>query len=217
MKKAALAVAGVVCILAGGAAGIAGDAVAEDPAADNNLAAGGSPAATARAFCFIEPREMDVRVNPGALVVRIELFSPDGLRPLSTAGISPGVYLASVGGTRLPVPGGGLEGIAEARGARSHEDRMDVRKRGPGANQAPELVIRFTQPSDGDPSTPEDGDAGDVLAMLTDVPDGRKAEICLAGSVGEAQFSCCDTVTIRNRGLRDLPSALRPGGPPAQP
>ena len=214
MRKAALAFAGAVCILAGGALGVAGDPVASDPAAGNDLAAGESPAATARPFCLIEPRVMDVRVNPGALVVRIELFSPDGLRPLNATGISPGIYLTSVGGTRLPVPGGGLEGIAEARGARSHEDRTDVRRRGPGANQAPELVIRFNQPSDGDPVTAEDGDGGDVLAMLTDVPDGRTAEICLAGLVGDAQFSCCDTVTIRNRGLRDLPSGLRPGGPP---
>jgi len=212
VRKAALAVAGAVCILAGGAPGIGGDSVA-----GYALAADGAPGAGPRAFCFIEPREMDVRVNPGALVVRIELFSPDGLRPLNTAGISPGVYLASVGGTRLPVPGGGLEGIAEARGARSHEDRMDVRKRGPGANQAPELILRFNQPSDGDPATMEDGNAGDVLAMLTDVPDGRSAEICLAGQVGDTQFSCCDTVIIRNRGLRDLPSGLRPGGLPAKP
>lgn len=205
MRKAALAGTGAVCILAGGALAAAGALVA-----GSALAAGGAPAGPPQAFCLIEPGVMDVRVNPGALVVRVELFSPDGLRPLDAAGISPGVHLTSVGGTRLPVPGSGAEGIAETRGARRSEDMTDVRRRRPVANQVPELVIRFQQPGDGDPATAEDGDAGDVLAMLTDVPDGRTAEICLAGSVGDAQLSCCDTVTIRNRGLRDLPPGLRP-------
>lgn len=206
MRRAALAVAGAVCILVGGVGAVGG-----------TLAAGGAPAGPPQAFCLIEPGVMDVRINPGALIVRVELFSPDGLRPLDAAGISPGVHLTSVGGTRLPVPGSGAEGIGETRGARRSEDRTDVRRRRPVANQVPELVIRFQQPGDGDPATAEDGDAGDVLAMLTDVPDGRTAEICLAGSVGDAQFNCCDTVTIRNRGLRDLPPGLRPGGSSTQP
>ena len=160
---------------------------------------------------FASPARAECRAeDPSPLTARIEIFSPDGVRPLDVSRIAPGIHLSSVGGTRLPAPDGRQEGIAESPDSRAREDKVDVRHRVAGANQATELVVRFTRPSDGDPATVGDGDGGDVLAMLTDVPDGKTAEICLAGSYGDEGFTCCDSVTIRNRGLRDLPPGLRP-------
>lgn len=211
MRKATLAAASVIFILGGGAGLVGGSGIAAAPGGAMDPApAGGVPSGAVRAFCFIETRLMDVTVNPGPLVARIEVFSADGLHPLDVSRIEPGVHLTSVGDTPLPAPGGNQEGIGEARDARTREDKADVRRRGSGANGVVELVVRFSRPSDGDPSTIEDGDGGDILAMLTDVPDGRSAAICLAGSLGEEQFACCDTVMIRNRGLRNLPPGLRP-------
>ena len=60
----------------------------------------------------------------------------------------------------------------------------------------------------------EDGDAGDILAMLMDVPDGTSVPVCIAGRTGGASFQCCDTIEVRNRGLRDLPRGLIPPSSP---
>ncbi len=173
-------------------------------------APGNAPNATVRAFCRLQTKVVDVRVRPGALIARIELFSSDGHSPLDAAKIEPGIYIHSVAGTRLPEPSDEAEGISEVRAERTVEDETDVRGDASRPNGVPEAVVRFDRPSDGDPKTQEDGDAGDVLAMLTDVPDGRSADVCLAGKVAGSRFVCCDSLLVRNRGLRDLPPGMRP-------
>jgi hypothetical protein len=159
--------------------------------------------------CKLAPAVLDVSVPAGALVARIELHSPQaGGVQLSADRISAGVVIASVGPTRLPRPGGKLDGIEEHVQARRVEDLVDTRLGTASPNGVPELVVRFDRPSDGDPATREDGDAGDLLAMLMDVPDGTSVPICLEGRIDDATFTCCDSVVVRNRGLRNLPRGL---------
>jgi len=166
-----------------------------------------------QASCSIRPGVLDAQVAAGTLIVRIELFSPDGLTSLPPEGVEPGIRVSSVAGVPLPEPGGDSEGIGESFGARTYEDVMDLRGGVHLPNGIRELVARFVDPSDGDPATTEDGNAGDVLAMLMDVPDGEAAEVCIAGSFEGSPFQCCESVTIRNRGLRDLPrNVVRPDG-----
>jgi hypothetical protein len=162
--------------------------------------------------CALTPRVLDVSRAPGPLTARLEFRSADGLSPLDPHGLQGGVYITSVGGTVLPEPSAEAEGIGEDPAARRVEDATDVWQHLRSPNGLREAVVLFHRPSDGDPATPHDGNAGDVLAMLLGVPDGESAEICLAGRLGEAAFQCCDTVQVRNRGLRDLPRGLMPGG-----
>ncbi len=54
----------------------------------------------------------------------------------------------------------------------------------------------------------------DILAMLMGVPDGETAPVCVAGRAAGATFECCDTIEVRNRGLRDLPRGLTPPSSP---
>lgn len=196
---------------AGAALALMGAALLLDPP----LPAEPVESAPVRAACRLEPRVLDVGQRAGALVARIELFSADGLSFLDPSGLEPGVHVRSVNGAVLPAPGGPAEGIGERRAARRVEDRLDVRGLGQAPNGIPEAVVRFERASDGDPSTPEDGNADDIIAMLMDVPDGRQVEVCLAGRAAGFSFTCCDRLTVRNRGLRHLPSEPgRPGGGP---
>jgi hypothetical protein len=161
-----------------------------------------------QAACRWELRTLDVTRSTRALIARIELFSADGLSALDPAGLEPGVFITSVGRTPLPSPTPTVDGIGELRSARTIEDSFDVRGGGRVPNGIREAVIRFTRPSDGDPVTPEDGNADDVAAMLSDVPDGQSVPVCLAGRFAGVEFTCCDRMTVRNRGFRDLPPAL---------
>ena len=173
-------------------------------------AAGAPPVDEVGAICRLRPRVLDVRRHAGALIARIELFGPGG-SALDPTIIEPGVHVSSVRGVELPGPDEAREGIDENPTARRFEDAVDVRGGGHIPNGAREAVIRFDLPCDGDPATRDDGDAGDVLAMLLDVPDGQAVEVCLAGRVGAKPFRCCDSLSIRNRGLRDLPTASSSG------
>ena len=162
--------------------------------------------------CRLAPRVLDVSRRPGPLIARIEVFSSDGLTALDPMGIGAGVHVTSVGGTPVPAPSPHEEGIEEDPTARRLQDKADVRSGAPFPNGIREAVISFRHPVDGDPSTRGDGNAGDVLAMLLGVPDGQEAPVCLAGQLEGAWFQCCDTVQVRNRGLRDLPRGLFPAG-----
>jgi hypothetical protein len=174
---------------------------------------GSEPGGGSQASCSIRPRVLDTQIAAESLIVRIELFSSDGLTPLPPEGVEPGIRVSSVAGVPLPEPDGRSEGIGESFGTRTYEDVMDLRGGVHVPNGLPELVARFVDPSDGDPTTTEDGNAGDVLAMLMDVPDGETVEVCIAGRFEGSPFRCCDSITIRNRGLRDLPGGvLRPDG-----
>lgn len=167
------------------------------------------------AQCHVEPRVLDVSRPAGPLILRIEM-GDRGARAPGLETIVTGVHISSVAGQPLPGPGDGGEGIDERPGTRTAEDRWDAGGRVPVPNGVPELVVRFDRPCDGDPTTRTDGDAGDVLAMLMDVPDGTAVPICFAGGTPEGGFTCCDTVTVRNRGLRDLPRGLLPGERPEE-
>jgi len=162
------------------------------------------------AVCHIQPRVLDVAAAAGPLIVRIELRSRAGRAPLAPEAIAPGVYIASVDGIPLPPPGTGTEGLEEDPAGRTVEDLLDVAGGAAIPNGVREVVVRFARPSDGNPDTRRDGDAGDILAMLLDLPDGTAVEVCIAGSVGGEALQCCDSVTVRNRGLRDLPHGLFP-------
>ncbi len=162
--------------------------------------------------CRLAPRVLDVSRRPGPLIARIEVFTSDGLTVLDPMRIGAGVRVASVGGTLVPAPSPDEEGIDEDPTARRLEDKVDVRGGAPFPNGIREVVLSFRRPVDGDPSTRGDGDAGDVLAMLLGVPDGQEAQVCLQGQLDGMSFQCCDTVQVRNRGLRDLPRGLFPPG-----
>lgn len=162
------------------------------------------------AVCHIQPRVLDVAAAAGPLIARVELRSRAGRAPSAPETIEPGVYIASVDGIPLPPPGMGAEGIEEDPAGRTVEDLLDVAGGTAIPNGVRELVVRFARPSDGNPDTRRDGDAGDILAMLTDLPDGTAVEVCIAGSVGGEALRCCDSVMVRNRGLRDLPRGLFP-------
>ena len=163
------------------------------------------------AVCRLEPRVLDASRPAGALIARIEIPPPgpstSGIRSLE---IEAGVYVISVNGVRLPEPSDEVDGIQEDTSARGREDRIDVRSGRAVPNGIEETVVRFIRPADGDPATPGDGNAGDLLAMLMDVPDGSSVEVCLAGRVAGQTFECCDSVLMRNRGLRNLPAGLFP-------
>jgi len=165
------------------------------------------------AVCRVTPAVLDVSRPPGPLTVRIELRSSSGERvkpaPRVEA-IEPGVHISSVNGVRLPAPSTATEGIGERIAGRSLDPASGAPpgEGDPGGNAA--LIVRFDRPSDGNPSTREDGDAGDILAMLMGVPDATVAPVCIAGRAAGESFECCDTVVVRNRGLRDLPRGLTP-------
>jgi hypothetical protein len=163
-----------------------------------------------RVSCNLRPSVLDVHESADVFVVRIELFSTNGLTELAPEDVEPGVSVSSVGGVSLPPADGSSEGIGEARGGRSFEDTMDVGGRALLPNGVRELVVRFVKPCDGDPATRDDGNAGDILAMLMDRPDGESVEVCIAGRHDSRTFECCDAVTVRNRGLRGLPRGLLP-------
>ncbi len=203
-------------VLLSGALGAAGP---PDRGATAVAATSGESAATpagqaAAAACRIAPAVLDVSRPAGPLTVRIELRSFFGKKTThcSTAeAIEPGVYVSSVNGLRLPAPSATDEGIGErVWEGRTVEDLADPWRRLDRPNGMSELVVRFDRPSDGNPATREDGDAGDVLAMLMGVPDGHSAPICVAGRAAGATFECCDMVEVRNRGLRDLARGLLP-------
>jgi hypothetical protein len=178
------------------------------------LATALAPTSVARAdgiaACRIEPRVLDVAAAAGPLIVHLELRSAAGRPPVAPEAIEPGVYIASVAGVTLPAPGTGQEALEEDPAGRHVEDLLDAPGGAALPNGTRELVLRFSRPSDGNPETRHDGDAGDVLAMLMDLPDGAAAEICVGGAAGSRAFQCCDSVTVRNRGLRDLPRGLLP-------
>jgi len=164
------------------------------------------------AVCRVSPAVLDVSRSSGPLTARIELRTLSGegakLAPPAEA-IDPGIYISSVDGVRLPVPSAITEeGIGERFAGRSVEPVSDAPPGtgNPGGSGA--LIVRFDRPSDGNPATHEDGDAGDILAMLMGVPDGTAAPVCIAGRAAGESFECCDTVVVRNRGLRDLPRGL---------
>jgi hypothetical protein len=172
--------------------------------------AGPPEPAESAAACRITPAVLDVSRPAGPLTVRIELTAP----PSPAEAIEPGVYISSVNGVRLPAPSATAEGIGERVTGRAVEEVLDPPARLERPNGRSALVVRFDRPSDGNPTTREDGDAGDILAMLMSVPDGQTAPICVAGRVSGAIFECCDMVEVRNRGLRDLPRGLTPPSSP---
>lgn len=161
-----------------------------------------------RVICQITPAVLDVSKAAGPLTIRLE-FIPRGTHsPLDPRTVETGLYISSVGGVRLPPPWAEAEGIDEAPGGRIVEDKRGLWQGVSGPNGIPELIVRFREPCDGDPATRNDGDAGDILAMLLDLPDGRSAEVCVAGRVAGSGFECCDRIEVRNRGLRDRPLGL---------
>ena len=162
------------------------------------------------AVCRIQPRDLDVAVVAGPLLARIELRPRAGRPPSEPEEVEPGVYIASVAGVSLPPPGGAADGLEEDPGGRTVEDLLDVAGGAAIPNGVRELVVRFAHPSDGDPRTRQDGDAGDLLGLLLDRPAGTGGVVCLAGAVRGQAFHCCDSVTVHNRGLRDLPRGLFP-------
>ena len=172
--------------------------------------AAGTQDPTIQSHCRLQPRTLNVSRSPGPLVGRVEFFSADGLTAITPTDLAPGVYISSVAGMRLPAPGEQAEGIDESPAARLFEDREDVRGRGTIPNGVPEAVVHFTRPCDGKSGTRDDGNSGDVLAMLMDVPDGQTAEVCIAGRIAGTGFECCDAIRVINRGLRDLPRGLTP-------
>jgi hypothetical protein len=160
--------------------------------------------------CRIEPHVLDVATAAGPLTVRIELLPEAGRPPAPPDALDAGVYIASVAGMALPPPGTGAEALEEDPTGRRVEDLLDLAGGAAVPNGTREIVLRFGRPSDGDPRTRQDGDAGDLLAMLMDLPDGAAAEVCLAGAANGRAFRCCDSIRVRNRGLRDLPRGLFP-------
>jgi len=180
-----------------------------------------TPAAEGRApACRIAPEVLDVGRPAGPLLVRIELppaaaNEGSGASPASPMeAIEPGLYIASVNGVRLPAPSAVAEGIGERVAGRSVELQPGTLSGAGPPGGAPVLVVRFDRPADGNPATREDGDAGDILAMLLGVPDGAAAPVCMAGRIDGIPFECCDAIEVHNRGLRDLPRGL---APPASP
>jgi len=178
--------------------------------AAGKASADGPPAGSIAVACRLEPEVLDVGRPAGPLTARLEVFAGNGLVGLDPRELSPGVYVSSVAGRPLAAPSSDTEGIEEDPTKRSFEDGQDARGRSPLPNGVPEAVVRFARPSDGDPRTARDGDAGDVLAMVMDVPDGTSVEVCLAGSFRGAAFACCDQLRVRNRGLRPVPRGLIP-------
>ncbi len=63
------------------------------------------------------------------------------------------------------------------------------------------VTLRFDQASDGDCST-LDGDRQEIVALLSDVPDGSVVPLCIAGTADGADFETCMLVTVNNRGNR---------------
>ena len=179
--------------------------------------AGPAEPAESAPTCRISPAVLDVSHLAGPLTVRIELPAPAGTEsmPQSAAeSIEPGVYISSVNDVRLPAPSTNSEGIGERVAGRAVEEVADPQARLEQPHSKSVLVVRFDRPSDGNPATCEDGDAGDILAMLMSVPDGQTAPVCVAGRAAGATFECCDTIKVRNRGLRDLPRGLTPPASP---
>lgn len=151
--------------------------------------AGTAGASAAEVVCRLQPSVLDVHERAGALIARIE-------HPALAGGAGAtlgGVFVSSVAGIDLPGPGEGGEGI----------DAAPPRRDPVPAAGAASRVVRFDRPCDGDPVTRDDGDAGDVLAMILDLPDGTSVPVCLGGTLDGVPFTCCDTVVVRNRGLRD--------------
>ncbi|MGD8377119.1 MAG: hypothetical protein PVF68_13370 [Acidobacteriota bacterium] len=163
------------------------------------LALAGTAAASAGGVvCRLEPSVLDVHERPGALIARIEhpALAADPGATLD------GVFIASVAGNRLPGPDEPGEGIDAAAPRRGPVEAL--------AGGGDSRVVRFDRPCDGDPGTRDDGDAGDLLAMLLDVPDGTSVPVCLGGTLDGIPFACCDAVVVRNRGLRDRPGRRVP-------
>lgn len=186
-------------------------------------ASGAAPAAVnARApACRIAPKVLDVGRPAGPLLVRIELPPAVGQEASAASlaspveAVEPGVYIASVNGIRLPAPSAAVEGIGERVAGRSLEHQPGAPSgSGPPAG-TPALVVRFDRPADGNAATREDGDAGDILAMLLGLPDGQAAPVCVAGRIDGVPFECCDAIELHNRGLRDLPRGLAPPASPS--
>jgi hypothetical protein len=61
--------------------------------------------------------------------------------------------------------------------------------------------LRFTRAADGDCRT-LDGNRQDLIAVISDLPDGFPADVCVAGTYDQVPYVTCAQVTVKNRGNR---------------
>jgi len=148
-------------------------------------------------------------MNPGTLNLNaqgssfsVSLSIVDSCNPGSPAPVPAGsigiVHVSRAGGIVLPDPSSlscpaGDGGTAFETGL--FEDLAARSVSGGG------LSLDFDTPSDGSCLT-RDGNRQDLSAVLSGVPDGTSAPICVAGTAGGQSFECCTSVRVLNKGNR---------------
>jgi hypothetical protein len=142
---------------------------------------------------YAEPRTLNVKSKGNGFKVSIELEDTDG-STVDAAGVDLGVNIVSIDGMTIPAGA-----ITENTGARVVIDNVDPVNQVSVPNGITEAAASFD-----DAAT---GDRQDIIAVVSDLPDGSDVEICVAGTAEDASgttrdFEGCSTITIKNKGNR---------------
>lgn len=133
----------------------------------------------ANADVLAEPRTLNVKSQGNGFSVSISLTDPDG-NVISASDIQDGIVISSVGSVEVP------EGeITENVAGRLFDGDT--------------LIADFS-----DPAT---GNRQDIIAAVSDAPDGSSVSVCASGKARDADgilrpFEGCSDITIRNKGNR---------------
>lgn len=131
------------------------------------------------ADALAEPQSLNVKSQGNGFSVSISLTDPDG-NVIPPSDINDGVMISSIGSVEIP-DGEITENIA---GRLIDGDT---------------LKVAFD-----DPAT---GNRQDIIAAVSDVPDGSSVAVCASGTARDADgilrpFEGCSNITIRNKGNR---------------
>ena len=132
----------------------------------------------------------------------INLSVVDACNPSSPSPIPPGslgiAHVSRAGNTNFPDPAS--LSCPDSDGGTRFETGLfeDLAARSISGNTA---SLKFDRPSDG-VCTTLDGNRQDLIAAMTDVPDGSSANVCVSSMVGGQVFQCCTSVRVLNHGNR---------------
>jgi len=159
-----------------------------------------SPLGVLQSVCSINPATLNLNAQGSSFTINLSVV--DACNPASPSPIPPGslgiAHVSRAGNTNFPDPA--TLSCPDSDGGTRFETGLfeDLAARSISGNTA---SLKFDRPGDG-VCTTLDGNRQDLIAAMTDVPDGSSADVCVSSTVGGQVLQCCTSARVLNHGNR---------------
>jgi len=159
-----------------------------------------APLVVAQPVCSINPSSLNLGAQGNSFTINLSVVN--ACNPGSPSPIPPGslgiAHVSHAGNTTFPDPAS--FSCPDADGGTRFETGLfeDLAARSISGNSG---SLKFDRASDGVCSS-LDGNRQDLVAVMSDVPDGSNAQICVSSAVGGQVFQCCTSARVINHGNR---------------